>query len=215
MPGEIRGSHCRARQGVRREIAPRNGEGEGIKLAPLTRSFAADSVDIGTLSVDIDRAERIATITCAGRSAPPPMSADAMIALGANFWPLQVARELDDAILHFRASTSFDSRRSCSSRSASPRPVLAYDDFLDANKDHWLVNEIRQSGKRVLKRIDVTSRTLVALVEPGSCFAGTLAELVLAADRSYMLIGHAPSGDNRATAAVDDTLADVISAPTR
>ena len=69
--------------------------------------------------------------------------------------------------------------------------------FLEANKAHWLVNEIRQYWKRVLKRIDVTSRTLVALVEPGSCFAGTLAELVLAADRSYMLIG-SRQGDNRA-----------------
>ena len=67
--------------------------------------------------------------------------------------------------------------------------MLAYDAFLEANKAHWLVNEIRQYWKRVLKRIDVTSRTLVTLVEPGSCFAGTLAELVFAADRSYMLIG--------------------------
>ena len=81
--------------------------------------------------------------------------------------------------------------------------VLAYDDFLEANKAHWLVNEIRQYWKRVLKRIDVTSRTLVALVEPGSCFVGTLAELVLAADRSYMLIG-SRQGDNRA-APIDRT----------
>ena len=77
--------------------------------------------------------------------------------------------------------------------------MLAYDAFLEANKAHWLVNEIRQYWKRVLKRIDVTSRTLVALVEPGSCFVGTLAELVLAADRSYMLIG-SRQGDNRAAA---------------
>jgi benzoyl-CoA-dihydrodiol lyase len=75
--------------------------------------------------------------------------------------------------------------------------VLAYDAFLDANKAHWLVNEVRQYWKRVLKRIDVTSRTLVTLVEPGSCFAGTLAELVFAADRSYMLVG-SRQGDNRA-----------------
>ena len=80
--------------------------------------------------------------------------------------------------------------------------VLAYDGFLEANKAHWLVNEIRQYWKRVLKRIDVTSRTLVALVEPGSCFAGTLAELVLAADRSYMLIG-TRQGDNRAAPSIE------------
>src|SRR5206468_3722965 len=79
--------------------------------------------------------------------------------------------------------------------------VLAFDAFLEANKSHWLVNEIRQYWKRVLKRIDVTSRTLVTLVEPGSCFAGTLAELVFAADRSYMLIG-SREGDNRAPPAI-------------
>ena len=72
-----------------------------------------------------------------------------------------------------------------------PNAVLAYDDFLDRNKDHWLAREIRLKWKRVLKRVDLTSRTLVALIEPGSCFAGTLAELVFAADRSYMLVGPA------------------------
>ena len=79
--------------------------------------------------------------------------------------------------------------------------MLAYDGLLEANKAHWLVNEIRQYWKRVLKRIDVTSRTLVALVEPGSCFVGTLCELVLAADRSYMLISQR-QGDNRAAPTV-------------
>jgi benzoyl-CoA-dihydrodiol lyase len=79
--------------------------------------------------------------------------------------------------------------------------VLAHDEFLDTNKAHWLVNEIRQYWKRVLKRVDVTSRTLVTLVEPGSCFVGTLAELVFAADRSYMLIGQ-KQGDNRAPPAI-------------
>ena len=81
---------------------------------------------------------------------------------------------------------------------------LACDAFLEANKAHWLVNEIRQYWKRVLKRIDVTSRTLVTLVEPGSCFAGTLAELVFAADRSYMLIGQ-KQGDNRAPPTIELT----------
>jgi benzoyl-CoA-dihydrodiol lyase len=77
--------------------------------------------------------------------------------------------------------------------------VLSYDSFLHTNRDYWLANEILHYWKRVLKRIDVTSRTLVALVEPGSCFAGTLAELVLAADRSYMLVGE-KEGDNRGPA---------------
>ena len=118
-----------------------------------------------------------------------------MIALGAAFWPLQVARELDDAILHLRIN-ELETALLVFKSHGDPAQVLAHDGFLDANKAHWLVNEIRQYWKRVLKRIDVTSRTLVTLVEPGSCFVGTLAELVFAADRSYMLIG-SRQGDNR------------------
>ena len=98
------------------------------------------------------------------------------------------------------------SRRSCSNRPAIPAQVLAYDRFLDANKDHWLAREIRNLWKRTLKRVDLTSRSLVALIEPGSCFAGTLAELVFASDRSYMLIGKL-AGDNKPPATI--ALADV------
>ncbi len=128
-----------------------------------------------------------------------------MIAQGAAFWPLQVARELDDAILHLRIN-ELETAMLVFKSHGDRANVLAYDAFLEANKAHWLVNEIRQYWKRVLKRIDVTSRTLVTLVEPGSCFAGTLAELVFAADRSYMLIG-SRQGDNRA-AAGDRTVRD-------
>ncbi len=119
-----------------------------------------------------------------------------MIAQGAAFWPLQVARELDDAILHLRINELETAMLLFKSHGEAAN-VLAADSFLEANKSHWLVNEIRHYWKRVLKRIDVTSRTLVTLVEPGSCFVGTLAELVFAADRSYMLIG-SRQGDNRA-----------------
>ena len=118
-----------------------------------------------------------------------------MIAQGASFWPLQVARELDDAILHLRIN-ELEIALLVFKSHGDPAHVLSHDAFLDANKAHWLVNEVRQYWKRVLKRIDVTSRTLVTLVEPGSCFVGTLAELVFAADRSYMLIG-SRQGDNR------------------
>jgi benzoyl-CoA-dihydrodiol lyase len=118
-----------------------------------------------------------------------------MIAQGASFWPLQVARELDDAILHLRINELEIALLVFKSHGDGAN-VLSYDAFLDGNKAHWLVNEVRQFFKRVLKRIDVTSRTLVTLVEPGSCFVGTLAELVFAADRSYMLIG-SRQGDNR------------------
>ena len=114
-----------------------------------------------------------------GPEAPPPKSADEMVAQGAEFWPLRVARELDDAILDIRVN-EFDVAAIVFKSSGDPEQVLAYDAFLDANKDHWLAREIRHYWKRVLKRVDLTSRSLVALVEPGSCFAGTLAELVFA-----------------------------------
>jgi benzoyl-CoA-dihydrodiol lyase len=173
----------------------RQANGKGISLSPLSRTIGDNTIRYGMVSVEIDRAARIATISIAAPEALPPADIDGMIAQGASFWPLQAARELDDAILHLRINELQIAMMVFKSH-GDPANVLACDHFLEANKAHWLVNEIRQYWKRVLKRIDVTSRTLVALVEPGSCFAGTLAELVFAADRSYMLIG-SRQGDNR------------------
>jgi benzoyl-CoA-dihydrodiol lyase len=178
----------------------RNGTGKGIELKPLTRSIDDSGIRYGLVSVDINRAERVATISITAPDAGPPADTDGMIAQGPAFWPLQVARELDDAILHLRINELETAMLVFKSHGEGAN-VLAYDTFLEANKAHWLVNEVRQYWKRVLKRIDVTSRTLVTLVEPGSCFAGTLAELVFAADRSYMLIG-SRQGDNRAPPAI-------------
>ena len=173
----------------------RNGAGAGIALTPLQRAFAPDSVDYANVSVAFARDARIATLTLRGPAEPPPASADAMLALGAEFWPLQLARELDDAILNIRLN-ELDVAAIVFKSSGDPEQVLAYDEFLDANKEHWLVREIRHLWKRVLKRVDLTSRSLVTLIEPGSCFAGTLAELSFASDRSYMLIGQR-NGDNK------------------
>jgi benzoyl-CoA-dihydrodiol lyase len=110
---------------------------------------------------------------------------------------------LDDAILHIRLN-ELEVAAIVFKSSGDAAQVLAYDGFLDANKDHWLAREIRLLWKRVLKRVDLTSRSLVTLIEPGSCFAGTLAEIPFASDRSYMLIG-TRDGDNkpRATIALD------------
>jgi benzoyl-CoA-dihydrodiol lyase len=178
----------------------RNGNGKGIALTPLRRTIDDSGVRYGFVNVDIDRAARIATISIKAPDAPPPADVDAMIAQGARFWPLQVARELDDAILHLRIN-ELETAMLVFKSHGEGAEVLAHDAFLEANRAHWLVNEIRQYWKRVLKRIDVTSRTLVTLVEPGSCFVGTLAELVFAADRSYMLAG-SRQGDNRAPPAI-------------
>ena len=183
----------------------REAGAKGIALAPLERERSTDGVEYGAVSVEFQRDARLATITLRGPDAPPPASADAMVEQGAAFWPLRLARELDDAILDIRAN-EFDVAVILFKSSGDPAQVLAYDQFLDANKDRWLAREIRNLWKRTLKRVDLTSRSLVALVEPGSCFAGTLAELVFASDRSYMLIGKL-EGDNKPPATL--ALADV------
>ncbi|MGB3447423.1 MAG: 2,3-epoxybenzoyl-CoA dihydrolase [Xanthobacteraceae bacterium] len=178
----------------------RNGEGKGIVLTSLHRRIGDNGLHYDFVDVEIDRAQRIATITIKAPESAPPADIAGLVAQGAEFWSLQVARELDDAILHLRIN-ELDTAMLVFKSHGDSASVLACDDFLEKNKAHWLVNEIRHYWKRVLKRIDVTSRTLVTLVEPGSCFVGTLAELVFAADRSYMLVGQR-DGDNRAPPAL-------------
>ncbi|MBN8985994.1 MAG: benzoyl-CoA-dihydrodiol lyase [Rhizobiales bacterium] len=178
----------------------RNGDGKGIALTPLHRKIDDNGLHYDFVDVEIDRGQRIATITIKAPESAPPADVAGLVAQGDAFWSLQVARELDDAILHLRINELETAMLVFKSHGDSAS-VLAYDDFLDKNRAHWLVNEIRHYWKRVLKRIDVTSRTLVTLVEPGSCFVGTLAELVFAADRSYMLVGQR-DGDNRAPPAI-------------
>jgi benzoyl-CoA-dihydrodiol lyase len=167
----------------------------GVALKPLKRERSANTVKYGTLTVELQRAQRLAAVGIRGPETAPPASTDAMAEQGCEFWPLKLARELDDAILDIRANEP-DVAAILFTCAGDPARVLAYDAFLDASSNHWLVREITALWKRVLKRVDLTSRSLVALIEPGSCFAGTLAELVFAADRSYMLIGKR-EGDNR------------------
>jgi benzoyl-CoA-dihydrodiol lyase len=169
----------------------RPGDGaEGIQLTPLQRSFADAAVTYAGLKVAIDRQGRRAVLTLAGPSGPPPEGVAAMLAEGADFWPLRMARELDDAILHLRLNEPTLGVLIFRTE-GDPALVSAHDDFLAAHRQHWLAREIVLLWKRVLKRIDVTARSLVALIEPGSCFAGTLAELAFASDRSFMRIGGA------------------------
>ncbi|MCC6775116.1 MAG: benzoyl-CoA-dihydrodiol lyase [Hyphomicrobiales bacterium] len=175
--------------------SPRQTATQGVALTPLAREHKDDLLAYSSLTVAFARAERIATIGVRGPDAAPPATAEEMVAQGAYFWPLRLARELDDAILDIRAN-EHDLAALIFKSAGDPAQVIAYERLLEAHKDHWLAHEIRGLWKRVLKRIDLTSRSLVAMVEPGSCFAGTLAELVLAADRSYMLIGNL-AGDNK------------------
>jgi benzoyl-CoA-dihydrodiol lyase len=171
------------------------GNAKGIALTPLERKIDADAVTYSCVKVEIDRGAQRATIGIQGPGEPPPATAEAMHGQGAQFWPLRLARELDDAILHLRLNEGEAGVLIFKSQ-GDPAQVLAYDRFLEANKAHWLAREILNCWKRTLKRVDLTSRSLVALVEPGSCFAGTLAEIVFACDRSFMLIGNL-KGDNR------------------
>lgn len=165
-----------------------SGHTEGIRLTPLRRTESADGFAYTHVAVDIDRAARTATLTVAAPTAPAPPDAAAAQREGDAFWPLAMTRELDDAILHLR--TNENAVGTWILKTAGDADAVAeYDAFLARNADHWLVNEIRHFLKRTLKRLDVTSRTLVALIEPGSCFTGPLLELALAADRQYMLDG--------------------------
>jgi benzoyl-CoA-dihydrodiol lyase len=188
----------RAREFAAKSDRPKDAK--GISFTPLKRERSADGVEYSAVSVEFARAERLATITLRGPDGPPPKSTDEMAAQGAEFWPLRLARELDDAILDIR-NNEFDTAVIVFKSEGDPEAVLAYDKFLQANAKHWLAREIVLKWKRVLKRVDLTSRSLVTLIEPGSCFAGMLAELIFAADRSYMLIGRL-EGDNRPPAAI-------------
>jgi benzoyl-CoA-dihydrodiol lyase len=178
----------------------RPADAKGIALSPLKRACAADGIEYSAVSVELSRTERLATITVRGPDAPPPASAEDMVKQGANFWPLRLARELDDAILDIRIN-ELETAVIVFKSEGDPKLVLEYDAVLAKNAKHWLAREVALKWKRVLKRVDLTSRSLVTLIEPGSCFAGTLAELVFAADRAYMLIGRL-EGDNRPPAAV-------------
>ncbi len=175
----------------------RPANAKGIALPELARKIGKDSISYSHVEAKLDRAKGIAEITVHGPKAPAPSSLDN---IDTSFWPLALARELDDLVLHLR--TNEDSIGMWVFRTAGDgEAVAAYDALLDQHKADWRIREIRLFLKRVLKRIDVSSRSLFALIEPGSCFTGTLLELALAADRSYMLDGQF-EGDNRPPATV-------------
>lgn len=166
----------------------RPGDAAGVHLAPLARRFSDDTITYQNLEVVIERNRGLATFAFKSPPAPLPDTADAIVAAGADFWPLAIMRELDDAILHLRFNEEAIGIWMFRSEGDSEQ-VLAADRILAARAEHWLVREILLFARRVLKRIDVSARSLLTIIEPGSCFAGTLFELVLAADQSYMLAG--------------------------
>jgi benzoyl-CoA-dihydrodiol lyase len=180
----------------------RPASAQGIELTPLERQMDADQVRYEYVKIDLDRDLRVAHILIEGPSEAPPSSLEKIHAAGDKFWPLALARQLDDAILHLRLNESEAGTWVFRTRGDN-NLVAAYDDLLLEHASDWLVREITLYLKRTLKRLDVSSRSLVTLIEPGSCFTGTLLELALAADRCYMLDGEfEDDADSSAPAAI-------------
>ena len=167
------------------ESSDRSPHATGIELPPLQRMHDDDGWRYPHLTVSLDRPARIATLTLRAPAAPGAESPDAIVAAGASWWPLAAARELDDAILLLRTNELAIGTWVLRTQ-GDPRVVLAIDAILDTHSAHWLVRETVGLWRRTLSRLDMSSRTLFALIDRGSCFAGTLFELALAADRSYM-----------------------------
>jgi benzoyl-CoA-dihydrodiol lyase len=159
---------------------------QGVPLLPLQRTIEADALRYGHVTVEMDRAKRAATFTVRAPQGAQPQDLAGIEAAGAAWWPLQMARELDDAILSMRTNEPTIGTWLLKT-SGDAAAVLAVDAQLQAHQGHWLVRETTGLLRRTFSRLDVSSRTLFALIEPGSCFAGLLLELALAGDRSYML----------------------------
>jgi len=158
----------------------------GIKLNPLTFDETENSRKYKYVKVDLHRDQRYADLTIHGPEGAQPSTPEEIEELGDRYWPLQAYRELDDALLHLRVNEPLVGLV-CLRAKGSAEQVLAVDKTLAANREHWLVREILAHMARVLRRLDLTAKSFFAIVEPGSCFAGNLLELLLAADRSYML----------------------------
>ncbi len=174
--------------------------GPGIALTPLAKQRSGDRIAYPHVTAELDRTAGTATITITGPEQDAPAAAAAIHEQGAAFWPLAVTRELDDLILDLRTN-ELELGTWVVKTAGDPERVLGYDQLLLDNAGDWLANEIVHYLKRTLKRLDVTSRSLIALIEPGSCFAGSLFEIALAADRSYMLSGVFEEVDPDAAAA--------------
>ncbi|MDA1077001.1 MAG: 2,3-epoxybenzoyl-CoA dihydrolase [Proteobacteria bacterium] len=179
----------------------------GINLEPLTAERSEDRLAYGLVTVDIQRETRIASISLSGPAGLAPQTAEQALLQGANFWPLQLMRELDDALLHLRFNEPLIGTIVIRTSGDSDL-VSACSRLLNSNGPHWFINEVRHLTKRVLQRLDLTSRSIFTLVEPGSCFHGVLAELLFAADQVMMLQGVFEEASDQlpaATISVDDS----------
>jgi benzoyl-CoA-dihydrodiol lyase len=187
------------RAAARAAASDRPADGEGVELTPIAREVSDDQVRYGHVTVRIERPVGAAHITVHAPTVPQPTTPQELAEAGAGAWVIAAARELDHALLDLRFNEPEVGTWVLRTEGDSAS-VLAADEPLRHHADHWLVREVRLLWGRTLGRLDLSARTLVALVEPGSCFAGTLAELLLAADRSFMLDGAWSDDDRRAPA---------------
>ncbi len=181
----------------------------GIELGPLSRRMAESAVIYDLVEVELDRVGRKAVITLKGPESDAPTDMDVFQVQGDQAYLLKLCRELEDAVLHLRLN-EMEAGLWIFRTQGDPERFAAHERLLADNADHWLANEVRQYWKRTLKRIDVTSRSLAAFVEHGSCFAGVLAEILFAVDRTYMMEDEF-EGDNRPIATI--TLTDANFGP--
>jgi len=168
--------------------SPRPEAATGVALTPLDRTETDTTISYPYVRAEIDRAARRVDITVSAPAELPPADAAAVLAQGVDYWPLAITRALDDVILRLRTNEQ-ELGTWVLHTTGSPEVVAAYDAQLTALAQDWFVNEVRQYYKRTCKRLDVTSRSLIAVLTPGSCFVGLLAELALACDRQYVLDG--------------------------
>ncbi len=161
-------------------------DGDGVTLPPLERTITDDTWTYKHVEVAFDRSDRIASVTIKAPESVGPTDAASIRAMGAEWWPLAAFREWDDVLLRMRFNEPLIGTLLIKTE-GDLETILGIDEVLEATKDDWFVNEVRHLIKRVLKRQDMTAKSQYALIEPGSCFGGTLLEVALAADRTYML----------------------------
>jgi len=200
-PGSRFHAEIEARAAAAAARSDRPRDATGVALNPLERTLSDDAIAYRYVSIAIDRSLRTATFTLTTPAGDPPdADAGSLAALGDRWWPLALARELDDAILHLRANED-EIGTWLFTTEGSIDYVVQTDALLEELRDDWFVREVRLYLKRVLKRLDVSSRSLITAIGPGSCFAGTLLEVALASDQTFMLDGEY-EGDPRPPAEI-------------
>jgi benzoyl-CoA-dihydrodiol lyase len=195
------GEHVKKRALELAQSSDRPTETKGVALAALQRTIDEDGLHYETVDAVVNRASRTVTITLCAPEQAAPQSLKQVLELGHAWWPLKMARELDDAILSLRTN-ELELGLWILKTSGDASAVLAVDDFILKNAENWFVREVLGMMRRTFARLDVTSRSMFAVIEPDSCFAGTLMELALAADRVYML--DTQEGETKATVSLSE-----------